>query len=132
MIRRIILIVVCGFTLTACANYLPNFQSFGFFKSSPAMEQLRIESEPEGAEAKNSQGLTCQTPCELSVASSSEFLVTVSMTGYQTLTIPVRPESPGGQLQPNPVFAELQPAVLATPTKKPPAKRKLKPNANAQ
>jgi hypothetical protein len=132
MMRRIILIVACGFTLTACADYLPSFPSFGFLKSSAPMEQLRIESEPQGAEAKSSQGPTCQTPCELSVASSSDFLVTVSMTGYRTLTIPVRPESPGGQLQPNPVFAELQPVVRPTPATKPPVKKKPKQGANAQ
>jgi hypothetical protein len=127
--RRLILIVACGFTLTACANYLP---SFGFFKSSPAVEQLRIESEPQGAEAKSSQGSTCQTPCEFSVVSGSDFLVTVSMIGYQTLTVPVRPESPGGQLQPNPIFAGLQPTVQPSPAKRPPAKKKSKGGANAQ
>jgi hypothetical protein len=105
--RRLVLIVACGLTQTACANYLPSFPSFGFLKSSPATEQLRIDSEPQGAEAKSSQGSTCQTPCELSVASGSDFVVTVSMPGYQPFTMPVRPESPGGQLQPNPRFCRV-------------------------
>ena len=129
--RQLILIVACGLTLTACADYLPSLPSFGVFKSAPAMEQLRIDSDPQGAEA-SSQGSTCQTPCELSIASGSDFLVTVSMIGYQTLTVPVRPASPGGQLQPNPVFAELQPTVQPSPAKRPPAKRKPKQGANAQ
>jgi hypothetical protein len=104
--RQLILIVACGLTLTACADYLPSLPSFGFFKSTPPTEQLRIDSEPQGAEAKSSQG-ACQTPCDLSVASGSDFVVTVSMPGYQPFTMSVRPETPGGQLQPNPVFAEL-------------------------
>jgi hypothetical protein len=129
--RRLIVIVACGFILTACANYLPRFSSFESFKSAPATEQLRIDSEPHGAEAKSSQGPACQTPCELSVASGSDFLVTVSKIGYLPLTVPVRPESPGGQLQPNPVFAELQ-TVPPSPAKKPFPKKKSNQGANPQ
>jgi PEGA domain len=129
--RQLILIVACGLALTGCAGYLPSFPTFGFFQSSPPTEQLRIESEPAGAEVKSSQGPTCRTPCELSVSSGSDFLVTVALNGYQTMTVPVRPDSPGGQLQPNPVFAELQPVVRPTPVKKP-RSRKPNPGPNAQ
>jgi len=127
--NRAILTTVCTFSLTGCADYLP---SFGFLHPSPSTEQLRILSEPDGAEAKSSQGPTCQTPCDLAVPSGSDFLVTVAMNGYQTMTVPVHPESPGGQLQPNPVLAQLQPAVPPKPAKKPSAKRKLKPVPPAQ
>lgn len=119
--NRAILTTVCALSLTGCADYLP---SFGFLHPSPSTEQLRILSEPDGAEAKSSQGPTCQTPCELAVPSGSDLLVTVAMTGYQTMTVPVHPESPGGQLQPNPVFAQLPPAVPPKPAKKPSIKRK--------
>jgi hypothetical protein len=84
MVIRVMLIGACGLTLAGCASYLPSIS--GFFQSSPKTEQLRIESDPEGAEAKSSEGATCQTPCELSVPSGSDFSITMSMVGYQTLT----------------------------------------------
>ena len=64
--------------------------------------------------------------------SGSDFLVTVAMNGYQPVTVPVRPESSGGRLQPNPVHVELQPAAPVMPAKKPPAKPKAKLGAKAQ
>jgi|ERR1700730_4629059 hypothetical protein len=119
MLNRLILFVAIGFTLTGCASYMP---SFGFLRSPPSTEQLRIESEPTGAQASaGSQGSTCQTPCELAVHSDTEILVAVAMNGYQPVTVMVRPE--GGRLQPNPVYAELHPFVPVTPAKRPSAKR---------
>jgi PEGA domain len=104
--------------------------SFGFL--SPAPEQVRIESEPAGAEARSSEGPTCQTPCEFANVSGSDFLVTIAMNGYQPVTVPVRPESPGGRLQPNPVHVELQPAALGAPAKKASVKKKAKQGAKIQ
>jgi hypothetical protein len=125
--NRFIFIVACGFTLTACASYMPNL---GFLKSS-SPEPLRIESEPPGAQATaGSQGPACQTPCEFALPPDTEILVTVSMNGYQPATVSVRPE--GGTLQPNPVHVELQPAAPVKPAKKPSAKKKSKQAANAQ
>ena len=96
--NRFIFIVACGLTLAACV---------GFLKSS-SPEQLRIESEPPGAQASaGSQGPNCQTPCEFAVPSNTEILVTVDLNGYQRATVLVRPE--GGTLQPNPVHVDLQP-----------------------
>jgi hypothetical protein len=122
MVIRVMLIGVCGLTLAGCASYLPSIS--GFFQSSPKTEQLRIDSDPAGAEAKSSEGTTCQTPCELSVSSGSDFSVAVSMLGYQTLTVPVGPDSSGGQLRPNPVFAKLQPLTPPQPARRPSAKKK--------
>ena len=119
MVIRVMLIGVCGLTLAGCASYLPSIS--GFFQSSPKTEQLRIESDPEGAEAKSSEGTTCQTPCELSVPSGSDFSITMSMVGYQTLTVPIGPESSG---RPNPVFAKLQPLAPPQPARKSSAKKK--------
>jgi hypothetical protein len=104
------------------------------FSSSPATETLRIESEPPGADARTTQGQSCRTPCELSVASGGELSVTFALNGYQPMTIPVRMEAPVGgtasdgasaRLQPNPVYAELQPAAPQRPQKKaaPPKKK---------
>jgi hypothetical protein len=126
---RVIAILACGASLAACSASMP---SMDFLRGSPATEQLRIESEPPGADARTSQGQSCRTPCELSVASGSEFTVTVAMNGYQPQTIPVRAEAPLGSvdressgqdphLQPNPVYVELQ---AITPAKKRPAPAK--------
>lgn len=120
---RVIAVVACGFALVGCSSSLP---SFDFFRGGPASEQLRIESEPPGADAKTSQGQTCRTPCELTVASEGEMAVTVAMNGFQPQTVPVRSQggSDGPRLQPNPVYVELEPAAPPRPSKKSPAKKK--------
>ena len=97
--------------------------SLDFFKSGPATEQLRIESEPPGADARTSQGQTCRTPCELTVPSGGELAVTVPMNGYQPQTMPVRADGKGG-LQPNPVYVELLPAAPPPKPAKPAPRRK--------
>jgi hypothetical protein len=103
--------------------------SLDIFKSTPPSEVLRVESEPPGADARTSQGQSCRTPCELTVQSGSEMSVSFSLNGHQPQTVQVRPEvaptsysdsGTGGKLQPNPVYAELQPI-------KPPAKKKSAP-----
>jgi hypothetical protein len=138
---RVIAVVACGFTLAACSASLP---SMDFFKSGPATETLRIESEPPGAEAKTSQGQTCRTPCEVTVQSAGNLSVTVALNGYQPQTVTVQPEgsSPGAQhdpdtgsqpprLSPNPVYVELQAAPPVTPAKKKKSVAKRKPTTTA-
>ena len=66
---RVIAVVACGFTLAACSMSMP---SFDFFKSTPAIETLRLESEPPGADARTAQGQSCRTPCELAVPAAAE------------------------------------------------------------
>ena len=127
--RRLICVVACGLTLSACSGSMPAFE---FFRPSPSTEQVRIESVPEGAEARSSQGPTCQTPCEFAMPPGSDFLVTVAMNGYLPVTVPVRPESLGARLQPNPVFVELQPAVPVAPGKMVSTKKKAKQGAKIQ
>jgi hypothetical protein len=128
---RVLAVVACSVTLAACSASLP---SFDFFKGAPPTEQLRIESEPPGADARTSQGQSCRTPCELTVPSTTDFTVTVALNGYQPQTIPVIPETPQAErgvdvsgsaphLQPNPVYVELQPAG---PARKRPAPAKKK------
>src|SRR5262245_54261277 len=118
---RVIAVAACGFALAACSMSMP---SLDVFKSGPATEVLRVESEPPGADARTSQGQSCRTPCELTVTSGGEMTVSYALNGYQPLTLQVRPEtSPqsfgdaGVRLQPNPVYGELQPV-------RPPAKKK--------
>jgi hypothetical protein len=126
---RPLFIVVCGFTLTGCSGSMPSWDFLGF---SSGPEQVRIESEPAGAEARSSEGPTCQTPCGFAMPSGSDFVVTIAMNGYQPVTVPVRRESPGGKLQPNPIQVELQPAAPVVPAKRTSAKKKPKQGAATQ
>jgi hypothetical protein len=126
--HRVFAVLACGFTLAACAMSMP---SLDFFKSAPTTETLRIESEPPGADARTTQGQNCRTPCELVIPAGGETAIAFVLNGYQPLTIPVRTEQPGGQgsgfeprMQPNPVYAELQPIAPARPGKKAPAKKR--------
>jgi hypothetical protein len=107
--------------------------SLDFFRSAPPTEVLRIESEPPGADARTAQGQSCRTPCELTVTASEETAVTFALNGYHPMTVPVRSDVPQGaqpgapsgmRLQPNPVYAELQPVVQPRPKKSPPRKKK--------
>jgi PEGA domain len=127
---RVIAVLACGVALAACSMSMP---SLDFMKGSPATEVLRVESEPPGADARTTQGQSCRTPCELTVPSGGEFQVSFSLNGYQPQSVQVRTEGPPGsaysdtgssaRLQPNPVYAELQ------PVKPPPAKKKSPPRA---
>lgn len=123
IMSRIIVVAACGFLLAACSMSMP---SMDFFKSTPATEVLRIESEPPGADARTSQGQTCQTPCELNVPTGEELAVTVAMAGYQPQTLPVRQEGKGSdsRFQPNPVYVELQTAAPVKPAKPAPVSKK--------
>ena len=129
---RVIAIAACGFILAACSMSMP---SLDFFRSGPATEVLRIESEPPGADARTAEGQSCRTPCELTVPSTGEVAISFALQGYKPQTINVRAEAPPAasyaeaapptRMQPNPVYAELTPAAPprqkkkgATPPKK--------------
>jgi hypothetical protein len=117
---------------------MPSFNIPGFNSSGTP---VRVESIPAGAEASIGSGAPCKTPCTLSAPSSNgTFNVTVSLTGYQPRTIPVRiatareswDSADAGigsasttTIDPDPVVAELTPApgsgAPAAARKKPPA-----------
>jgi hypothetical protein len=127
---RVVAVLACGFALAGCSMSMP---SLDYFRSGPVNETLRVESEPPGADARTTQGQSCRTPCELSVASGGELGISFALNGYQPTTIQVRPEiaptaygeTGPARLQPNPVYAELQPIRPAAPPKRrSPAKRK--------
>jgi len=48
-------------------------------------EAYVIETDPPGAKAVLSNGLTCTTPCSLKVKRRSEFTVVLSRAGYETV-----------------------------------------------
>lgn len=112
---RIIVVVAAGLGLAGCSSFsMPDM-----FKSTPPSATIQLESLPAGAEARASSGETCKTPCSLSVAAAENFSVTFSLPKYQAETVPVQiirdPSGPGVVVDPDPVYAELQPAL---PTKR--------------
>ena len=129
---RVIAIAACGLILAACSMSMP---SMDVFRSGPATEVLRIESEPPGADARTAEGQSCRTPCELTVPAAGEVAISFALQGYAPQTISVRAEAPATasyaegapptRMQPNPVYAELTPAVQQQQKKKsgPPKKK---------
>jgi hypothetical protein len=111
---RVIAVLASGLALGACSMPMP---SLDMFKSSSGTEMLRIESEPPGADARTALGESCRTPCELTVQGGGDVAVSFALNGYQPQTVQVHPDGSSARLQPNPVYAELQPI-------KPPAKKK--------
>src|SRR6266446_5745901 len=113
---RVVAVMACSFALAACSMSMP---SLDIFKSTPATEVLRVESEPPGADARTSQGQTCRTPCELTVQGGGEMSVTVALGGYQPQTVSLRPDQADStKLSPNPLYVELQALPPPTPAKK--------------
>ncbi len=53
-------------------------------------QKFRIESQPAGATATLSNGISCTTPCELKLKRRKEFQVTITKEGYEPITAAVR------------------------------------------
>ncbi|MFT4119946.1 hypothetical protein [Bradyrhizobium sp.] len=133
--RRVSAIALAGASLLAGMG-LGGCSSWNMFNSAPPNVQVRLESNPPGADAKTSLGPGCQTPCSVSVpAPDTPFTVSYALNKYQPATVPVNViKNPGDfttpasvTTDPNPVFAELQPAVPPKPVRKPHRPRKPKP-----
>jgi hypothetical protein len=113
--RRVIAIAVAGASLGGCSS----FSVGDYFKSTPPTIQVQLESNPPGADAKTSVGPGCKTPCSVSFpAPDGGFSVSYTLNNYQPANVPVQVIKNPGDLtssgttttDPNPVFAELQPA----------------------
>ena len=113
--RRVIAIAVAGASLGGCSS----FSVGDYFKSTPPTIQVQLESNPPGADAKTSVGPGCKTPCSVSIpAPDGGFSVSYALAKYQPANVPVQVIKNPGDLtssatattDPNPVFAELQPA----------------------
>lgn len=116
---------------------MPNVGDWGLKPGSPGSQQvtLSVETDPPGADARSSAGGECRTPCQLTLQTSGDFTVNVSLNGYVPQSVPVTvipPEDPrfasegaatGPRLDPNPVFVELERA----PAPPPPARKKAAP-----
>lgn len=133
--RRVIAIALAGASLGGCSS-----MSWDMFNSAPPTLQVRLESNPPGADATTSLGPGCKTPCSVSVpAPDAPFTVAFALPKHQPTSVPVNViQNPGDFTTPasittdsNPVFAELQPAVPPKPVRKPHRPKKPKPAAPA-
>jgi hypothetical protein len=101
--------------------------SIDLFKSTPVEVELQLDSVPQGADAVTSAGPGCKTPCVVKVAAAENLSVTYTLAKYEQETVPVQVIKQTGAapvLDPNPVVAELRPAVPPKKTRKrAPAKR---------
>ncbi|MET4116086.1 hypothetical protein ABIB90_003581 [Bradyrhizobium sp. JR4.1] len=142
--RRVISFALAGVSvlgatsLAGCSSM--SSTSWNMFKSAPPTVQVRLESNPAGADATTSLGQGCKTPCSVSVpAPDVPFTVAFALPKYQPVSVPVNViKNPGDfttpasvTTDPNPVFAELQPAVPPKPVRKPHRPKKPKPAAPA-
>jgi hypothetical protein len=102
---------VVAVSLTGCSSALSSSSS------SEQLQALNFDSDPPGAVIRTVQGLTCVTPCELTVP-SLEQPVTITKDDYVTQTVQVtlgpQPDhsfwqNPPPTLVPNPVNVVLQP-----------------------
>lgn len=131
---RVFAIVGASLVLASCGS-TPDWMKVNtdMFKPQPAVDTVRFESEPPGAEAKVSAGQSCRTPCSLALPVNAPTTVTFSLPGYQPDTENLEPVANTGSataFQPNPVVVELIPAPPPPmkPVKKPaPPKKKRSP-----
>ncbi len=123
--------------LAACGSI--STPSMDFLKPTPPSLTVRLESVPPGADARTSLGPSCKTPCAVSVQTAEPFDVSFTLDKFQPQTINVQTLQQPGEYgnpttfvtDPNPVFAELQPAAPSRKTMKRPAKKRAAPKAAA-
>ena len=115
---RVIAIVMGALALAGCSS-TSEWLSLDAFKPKPAVEAVRFESVPPGAQVTLPNGQTCLTPCASPLKSNGTYTVQYTLTGYQPASATIAPFSMGDgttQLRPNPVTVELTP--LTPPKKK--------------
>lgn len=126
MMYRVLAIIGGALALAACSS-TPDWMSLDGLKPAPAVDTVRFESEPPGADAKTSTGQTCRTPCALALPVTAPITVTFTLNGYSPETETIEPITAIGSptnLRPNPVTVELTPAPpQPKSTKKPAAKK---------
>jgi hypothetical protein len=134
--RRVVAMAIVGASLLSALGGCSSF-SWDAFKSAPPTVQVQLESNPPGADARTSLGPNCKTPCSVSVpAPDTGFSVAYTLNKFQPATVQVQVVHNPGDLaspamtvtDPNPVFAELQPAgPPPKPVRKPMRPKKPKP-----
>jgi hypothetical protein len=132
IMKHAVAVAVCGAIVSACSGK-PGMD-LSALKSAPPAEQVSVESDPPGADARTATGATCRTPCTLGLP-MNDSSVTVALNGYTPQTVPVQVDRPGEtrpeefsqqpHLTPNPVVVELQPAPPSAVKKPAPKKPKV-------
>ena len=74
-IKPLIATILAGLMLSACASI-----------TRGTKEAFVIETNPPGAHAELSNGFDCTTPCSLRLPRRSNFVVTLTKDGYETVT----------------------------------------------
>ena len=85
MMNRVIAIVGAALALGACSS-TPEWMSLDGLKPAPAVDTVRFESEPPGAEAKTSNGQSCRTPCALALPADAPLTVTFTLQRLSAAT----------------------------------------------
>ena len=110
--------------------------STDFFASAPEPVALQVDSRPAGATATTADGQSCRTPCGFRLEPKPGQSVTFTLDRHLPQTVPLQviqhPGPPGTfgftrtvtDLDPNPVFAELQPTTPPRKARKPLRKRR--------
>ena len=138
VMRRVIVFSLAGIALSGCASF-SSLPGASIFSPTPAPVTLQFESMPAGAEARTSTGGSCRTPCSLSVP-AEPLTVTYTLDKYQPQTVSVQPtkklasnpqtdiqfETYVTDLEPNPVFAQLEPTAPPKRSRRAPPKRPAK------
>lgn len=129
IMKHAVVVAACGAIVSACSG--KSGIDLAALKSAAPTEQVSVESDPPGADARTATGAACRTPCTLGLP-MSDSSVTVALNGYTPQTVPVQVDQPAESrpeeftqpphLTPNPVVVELQPAPLS-PVKKPAPKK---------
>jgi len=145
--KRVIVLLACSSALSACTSFnwsMPSMDMGSAFKSAPATVNVRVESQPQGAEARGSGGGACRTPCTLALPANGTSTVSFTLQNFLPTQVPVTVRSVretwdnaesgavGEQvsIDPNPVFAALEPAPPPPPKRVAP-KPAPKPRAQA-
>jgi len=129
MMKRVVAVIACGLSLSACGS----MGMSDMFKTEPPTVNVRMESEPAGAEARVTSGGNCRTPCSLTLPATGPTTISFSLPGYQPQTVPVTVSPPEGgfaglgasepRAEPNPAFATLE-LIPPPPRKKAPPKKR--------
>ncbi|MBR0712481.1 hypothetical protein [Bradyrhizobium liaoningense] len=113
--RRVLASAIAAVSLAGCSSV-----SWDMFKSTPPTVQVQLESSPPGADAVTSLGPGCKTPCSVTIpAPDAPFTVSYALNKHQPASVPVNViKNPGDfstpatvTTDPNPVFAQLAPAI---------------------
>jgi hypothetical protein len=115
---RVIVIVMGALALAGCSSSA-DWLNLDAFKPKPAVEAVRFESAPPGAQVTLPNGQTCMTPCASPLKSNGTYTVQFALNGYQPASATIAPLTMSDgttQLRPNPVTVQLTP--IAPPKRK--------------